>query len=428
MKNVFIKSTLILMIGSLFTKLLGFIIRIIFTRVIGEDGINLYSIIMPTYSLLIAITQLGLPYAVSSVMARGRHRGINIFASIVPVALIFNIITIAIVLLCAPILANDLLKNPDAYYPIISICFVMPFTTISGIIKGYYFGKQNMLPNAISNVFEQLTRLFVLVFIIPILLRHSVIFAVSGYIVTSAVSELVQIIIYLFFAPKNLSIKLSDLKIKISTVKEVFSISIPTVSSRLIGNICYFFEPIILTNVLLFIGYSNKFILSEYGIYNAYVIPILTMPSFFTMALNTTLIPEVSKHYRDHSFVRKRLFQSLGISFLIGTIFCIFVYFEGSTLLKVIYNTSDGVEYLKVLAIFFPLFYLEGPLISVLQGLNQAKAAMKSTFIGCIVKLLSMSIISLFNVGIYGLIISEIIDIIIIIILNSLHLKRLKYI
>ena len=253
MKNVFIKSTLILMIGSLFTKLLGFIIRIIFTRVIGEDGINLYSIIMPTYSLLIAITQLGLPYAVSSVMARGCHRGINIFASIVPVALIFNIITIAIVLLCAPILANDLLKNPDAYYPIISICFVMPFTTISGIIKGYYFGKQNMLPNAISNVFEQLTRLFVLVFIIPILLRHSVIFAVSGYIVTSAVSELVQIIIYLFFAPKNLSIKLSDLKIKISTVKEVFSISIPTVSSRLIGNICYFFEPIILTNVLLFI-------------------------------------------------------------------------------------------------------------------------------------------------------------------------------
>ncbi len=58
MKNAFIKSTVILMLGSLITKVLGFVIKIIFTRIIGE-GINLYSLIMPTYSLLIAITQLG---------------------------------------------------------------------------------------------------------------------------------------------------------------------------------------------------------------------------------------------------------------------------------------------------------------------------------------------------------------------------------
>lgn len=426
MKNVFIKSTLILMFGTLVTKLLGFIIKIIFTRVIG-NGINLYSLIMPTYSLLIAITQLGLPYAISAVMARNHYRGIHVFASIIPIALIFNIIIISLVLAFAPTLANNLLKTPDAYYPIISICFILPFTTISGIIKGYYFGKQNMLPNAISNVFEQLTRFTFLVTLIPYLMKYSIIAAVSGYIIVSAISELVQIFIYLFFAPKNLHITLSDLKLHNQIVNDVFKISIPSVSGRLIGNICYFFEPIILTNILLFTGYSSSFILNEYGVYNAYVIPILTMPSFFTIALNTTLIPEISKHYQDKLHVKKRLIQSLIISFLIGLIFCLISYFCGSSILKVIYNTNEGVPYLKLLAIFFPLFYLEGPIISTLQGLNLSNHTMKVTLIGCIIKLLSMTILSLFSIGIYGLIISEIIDIFIVLILNTKKLIELKY-
>lgn len=426
MKNAFIKSTIILMIGSLITKLLGFVIKIIFTRIIGE-GINLYSLIMPTYSLLIAITQLGLPYAVSAIMARNNYRGIKIFSSIIPIALLFNIIVIVSVFLFAPFLANTLLKNSDAYYPIISICFILPFTTISGILKGYYFGKQNMLPNAISNIFEQITRLVLLLTLIPFLMRYNIIVAVSGYIIISAASELVQIVIYLFFAPKNLKFTLHDIKPSYEVATSIFGISIPNVSGRLIGNICYFFEPIILTNLLLFVGYSSGFILSEYGTYNAYVIPTLTMPSFITLALNTTLIPEISKNYKDKKHVKKRLIQSLSFSFLIGLIFCIYIFFQGDFILSIIYATDKGGEYLKFLSLFFPLFYLEGPLVSTLQGLNMSAYTMKVTLIGCIIKLLSMAILCLFSIGIYALIISEIIDIFIVIYLNGEKLHQLNY-
>ena len=64
--NKFIVSTLILIIGGMFTKLLGFIIKIIYTRIIGEDAISLYMLVMPTYSLLITIASLALPIAISS--------------------------------------------------------------------------------------------------------------------------------------------------------------------------------------------------------------------------------------------------------------------------------------------------------------------------------------------------------------------------
>lgn len=426
MKNVFIKSTIILMLGTLVTRALGFIIRILFTRLIGSDGVNLFAIVMPTYSLLIAITQLGLPYAISTVMARGKHRGISLLTSIVPVSLLFDVVFIFIIYLNAPFIANNLLNCPDAYYPILATSVVIPFTTISGFIKGYFFGHQNMTPNAISNVFEQLTRLVCMMIILPILLKKSIVAAITGYIIISAISELVQIFVYMFFIPKNVSFKIEDLKFKKSAFKDVFSISIPLLSSRLIGNICYFLEPIILTNVLLFVGYSNSFIMSQYGIYNAYVIPILTMPSFFTLALNTTIIPEVSKHYNDKAYIKRRLIQSSVFSLVMGIIFCSFVYFKGSFLLKLIYDTESGLEYLKILAIIFPLFYLEGPSSSVLQALDKSSYSAITTTVASIVKLLTILILSLFSIGIYGLIIAEVVNILIVIIMNFKYLRKLK--
>ena len=61
-KNIFFKSTLILLIGGFFTKILGLIIKIIFTRILKEPGIALYSLIMPTYSLLISLANFNIQY------------------------------------------------------------------------------------------------------------------------------------------------------------------------------------------------------------------------------------------------------------------------------------------------------------------------------------------------------------------------------
>lgn len=427
MKNKFIKSTVILMLGTMITKILGFFIKIIFTRLI-KDGINIYSLIMPTYSLLTAITSLGLPYAISSIMARNNHRGIHILASIIPITLIFNAIIMILTIYFAPYLSNNLLNNPDTYYPIIAITFALPFTSLSGIIKGYYFGKQNMLPNAISNIIENLVRLILTLIFIPILMKKSTISAVTFYIIISGICEIVQILIYLIFAPKKVKITLHDIKPKINITNEILSISIPSISSRLIGNISYFLEPILLTNILLFIGYSNKFIITEYAIYNSFVIPLLTLPSFITLAINTTLIPEISSHYLNKEYIKKLLHKILKISFVVGSIYCILLYFNGSSLLKLLYDTNQGYDYIKFLCIVFPLFYLEGPLISTLQGLNLTKYTFKVTTIGIIIKNIAIITLSLLSIGIYSLLIAEIINIIYVITANYKKLKSLNYI
>jgi stage V sporulation protein B len=426
MKNVFIKSTIILLLGTCITKILGFLIKIVATRTLGSNY-YLYTLIIPTYSLLITITQLGLPASISSIVSKSKYKSIQIISSIIPVSLIFDAFIMLLVIVFAHPLANNLLKNPDAYYPIISIAFILPFTTISGILKGYYYGKMNMLPNVISNIIEQIVRLILTILLIPIVININNILAVCIYILINIITEIIQIIIYIINIPKNTKINIIDIKPRIPIINEILSISIPSLTGRIFANICYFLEPIILTNILLFVGYSSKYITTEYGIYNAYVIPTLTMLSFITIAINTTLIPEISKNYHNKDIVKKKLRLALLISLLIGIITSIITYLFSSSILKIIYNTNAGYEYLKLLSIFFFTFYLEGPLTSALIALEYTKYSMKVTIITYIIKLLVLIILSFFSIGIYGLIISEIVSIYLSVILNYKKLVKESY-
>ena len=55
MKSKFIKSTFILIIGGAITKLMAMVIKIFLTRSIGDKGIGLYMLIMPTFNLFITL-------------------------------------------------------------------------------------------------------------------------------------------------------------------------------------------------------------------------------------------------------------------------------------------------------------------------------------------------------------------------------------
>ena len=424
MKNKFIKSTIILLIGGILTKILSFIIRIYFTRIIG-DGINIYSLIMPTYSLLITITQLGFPLAISNIIAKGQKRGKNIMTSIIPVSIILNLLLIIIVLLSAKYLANDLLHEKDAFYPLIACVFVMPFISLSSIIRGYFFGKQQMMPHSISNVIEQLFKLFIVIIILPHLIKYGTLISVCGYILISILSETISIIVFLLYLPKGWSIKKEDLKPDFGTIKDVLAISIPSTGSRIIGNIGYFLEPIILTTFMLKNGYHNDYIIREYAIYNTYVIGILIVPTFLLGALATSLLPEISKNI-NHKDKVKRLFKKvMFFSCLLGLIANTIIYFTCPYILNILFKTTDGINYIKFLSFFFIIFYFEAPLASILQAYNEAKFIMRTTTIGIIIKLFFIIILSYIHIGIYNLIIAEIVNILIVTIINYLKVKKI---
>lgn len=425
-QNIFIKSTIILIIGGIITKILGFITRIIYTRIVGEEIVGLYSLVMPTYSLLITIATLSLTTAISKLIAEKKDNNIRIISSSILIILIINTIIILIVLISSKFIAINLLHEPRCKYLIIAMSLTLPIISISGIIKGYFYGKQKMIPNVVSNIIEEITKCLLIIIIIPPLMKKNTILAACSLFLISFIEEVISIIINLLFIPKHIKINKYYIKPTKNTIKSILEISIPMVSSRIIGNIGYFFEPIILKNLLLYSGYSNNYILIQYGAYNAYTITILTVPSFFITAISQALIPEISKNYLigNKKLLLKRLKEAIIFSLIIGISYSTILLFKGDKILYLIYKTKEGLNYIKVLAPIFPLFYIESILISFLQAINKASTTMRITIIGVIIKLIVLAITSLIHIGIYSLIISEIINIILVVFLNIYYVNK----
>ena len=410
MKNKFIRSTIILVISGAITKIMAMIIKIFLTRSITDDGIGLYMLVLPTFNLFITLCTLSLPTSISKLISENR-RSRRVILPLIPVSLGYNFILIIVIFLIAPIIANYLLNNSDTYYPILGIGLTLPFICLSSILKGYFYGKEKMVPYAVANNLEQLVRLILIIFIIPKLIKYGINIAVCGVILINILSEFSSIICLLLFVP-NKKIKLSEFKINNEMIKDVLDISVNATGSRLIGSISYFLEPIILTFILTRIGYDSNYIVLEYGIINGYVFPLLLLPSFFTMAISTSLLPVISgsNSRGNYSYSRKKLREAICLSCLIGIVFTALVMSVPDIILKLIYNTDKGINYIRIIAPLFLMHYIQGPLTSCMQAINMAKEAMIGTLMGAIVKNFLLILLPFF-LGIWGFIISSVCNI-----------------
>lgn len=424
--NKFIKSTIVLIIGGFLTKILGMLIKIVMTRLIGTEGIGIYMLISPTFMLLIALAQLGLPVAISKIVAENKTKSKNLVFSSIPISLAINLSIIIFMIFASNYIANNLLHEPRSYYALICTSLVLPFISISSILRGYFFGKQRMIPHVVSNITEDVVRLIVIAIGIPIFLKNGIEYAVAFIVLSNIFSELTSIFVLFFFIPKNFKLEKKDFIPEKKTMKNVFSIAVPTTGSRLIGNIGHFLEPIILTTILLKTGYSNNFLVKEYGIINGYVMPLILLPSFFTVAISQALIPIVSNAYSNNNlkYTKKKIKQACLISLLIGIPSTIIFELCPQILLKFIYNTNEGISYIKFLAPICLLHYIQAPISSSLQAMGKAKDGMMGTLLGMISRTIILMLLCYLKIGLWSLILATSFNILFVTIYDYKKLKK----
>lgn len=406
MKNTFIKSTFILLIGGFITKILGMFIKIVMTRLLGTSGIGLYMLVSPTFMLLISIASLGLPVAVSKLVSEASRNNKNIVFLCFPITILVNVVIMFLMVFFSDFISTYLLNEPRVKYGLICIGFVLPFISISSILRGYFFGRQMMVPHVVSNVVEDLVRLVVIIIGVPIFLLKGIEYAICFIVLSNVVSEVTSILVLFFFLPKNFKITKKDLYFDRKSFKDILLISLPTTGSRLIGNVGYFFEPIIMTYFLLKSGYSNEFIINEYGVINGYVMPLVLLPSFFTMAISQALIPIVSYNYSkgNYKYVKKKIRQSILFSLLIGIPATLIFFFLPHIPLSLIYNTSCGIDYIKFMSIICLLHYIQSPISSSLQAMGCASDSMMGTLYGVLIRIIVLIVCSNLHIGMWGIV------------------------
>ncbi len=426
MKEKFIKSTIILIIGGIITKILGMLNKVIMARYLGTEGLGIYMMILPSFILFLNISSFGFPVAVSKLVSEDdRNNKKLIFTSIIFV-LFINFLLMIFILFIAKYLSFNLLHEKRSYYAIMAISLVIPFASISGILRSYFFGRERMGPHVISHITEDIVRIIAMVIGVPFFMHKGVEYAVCFVILTNIISEVTSILILFFFLPKNFSLTRSDVKPSKIYLRDCLSISIPTTATRLIGSICYFLEPIILTGVLLYVGYPNSVIVREYGIISGYALPLILLPSFFSNAISQALLPVITKKYkmRDITGVKRKIRQGIAYSLLIGIPLTIVLEMFPDKLLKLLYNTTSGVSYIRFLAPVCLLQYIQAPLASTLDALGMSKENFTSNLAGVLTRLVMLPLFSLTKIGMWGLIFSTSLNVVVVTMMNIKQVRK----
>lgn len=420
MKNIFIKSTIILVIGGFFTKVLGLLTKIVLTRLIGTTGIGLYSMIIPTLLLLNNIAQLSLPNALNVLISSKKYNNKNIIFSSILISFFIEIVIFIILLF----LYKSNILNDSLSLGILSIGFILPFITVSNALRSYYFARLKVIPHVITNILEDLIKLILIIIGVPYFIQFGYKIVIAYIILTNILCELSSIIIFLILLPKFKCTK-KDLIPNKSNIKSLLNISIPITVSRLIGTFGYFLEPIIITFVLLRMGYSNNYIVSEYGIINGYVLQLVLLPSFFTSAISQILIPIISKNINNKNYVKNKMRQAVFTSLLIGIPCTIIFTLFPKILLELLFNTDKGIPYIKIIAPICLLHYIQAPLSSFLTASNNSKIVMRSSLYSTIIRTSILFILCHFKIGLWALIISIGINIIFVTSYELYHVKNI---
>ncbi|WP_407269566.1 stage V sporulation protein B [Radiobacillus sp. PE A8.2] len=397
-KQTFLQGTLILIAAGMITRFLGFINRIVVARIMGEEGIGLFNMALPTLFLVYTLAQFGLPIAISKRVAEAEAHGdtrkikqiLIISLTITGTLSIFFMIGM---FAFAPIVANTLLTDDRTLLPLLAITPMVPISAISSVIRGYFQGRQNMKPQSYAQVIEQVVRISCVALLVNLFLPYGIEFAAAGAMISVIIGELCSLffMLHMFRLKKRIKLrsKMFDyLRTGRKTLSDLMSIALPSTGSRLVGSISNFLEPILVSQSLAIAGIQTAVATKQYGELTGYAIPLLFLPTFITHSLAVALVPNISEAdaRNNKRLIHYRIHQAIRISFASGAIATIVLSLYADSILSYMYGTTSASRFLILMAPFFILLYIQYPLNATLQALDYAKAAMWNSIISTFIK------------------------------------------
>ena len=154
----------VLGIAGIICKLVGVLFSIPLTYVIGAQGQGIYNAVFPTYNLLLTISSAGLPVAVSRMVSSALakddpHSAKHVFRVALLLLTTLGCIAAIIMLAGSGMLAARV-NQPDSKIGFQVIAPCVAIVCMMSAFRGFIQGQQDMVPTAISQLIEQVGKVF----------------------------------------------------------------------------------------------------------------------------------------------------------------------------------------------------------------------------------------------------------------------------
>lgn len=376
------------------SKCFGFLYRMQFMRIAGEEVVGLYMTAYPTFIFFISLIQLGIPIAVSKLIAqydatRKNEQTAAVMASAIKLSIISIIVFTPIVLLSTPFIAKTLLHNENLILTLYISVFTIPLVIVSSLIKAYLQGLAKIAPTAWAQLLEQVVRIGLIMAVLPYFVSTSPAKTAAAAMGITAIGEIFSLLFLSYFYFRAKRKHAVTKKSNSSFTKPIMQIALPSAGSKLFGTFTWFLEPIVFLKALTVAGLTAGAATTLYGVISGVHIPLLLFPAFIPSALSIILVPAVSSALarNDLPLLTKRVSHSLRLSSLVGCIAATVFFIHGDELVTVLFHLEENRGYMKVLAPIFYFYYIQSPLHAILQAMDEAQAAMMNSIYGGLGKL-----------------------------------------
>lgn len=448
-KTSFMGNVLIILFSQIVVKLLGVVYTLFTTNAqgFGNEGSGYNSAGYQIYTLLLAISSVGIPNAISKMTsaknAVGDYKGAQkIYKSALILFSIIGIIASSMLFFGSELIADNLIKMHNAKYVLMALAPSIFFVCVSSVIRGYFVGMQNMQATSRSQILEQIFKCVFTIGIVYFMSIHTffpddkdlnaaMMAAGANFAATiSAVLSTIYIVIFYLKRRKAIYEKIRTSTVESKSIplmkmfKSILLISIPISLSSIIAAVNRIVDTATITRGIevafasmipahgsvLAIFNPTMEQLGEEAVRLAGVLAksdtLINLPTALNLSFATVLVPSISAALArgEKKEASRFVSYSLLISLLIIMPCAVGYIALGQPIYQMLYpNVPDGYQLLQLSALSLVFIALNQTISGSLQGIGKIYVPATGLLLGCIAKfILNTILIRQPSINIYG--------------------------
>lgn len=412
-----VRGAMLLTGATFLSKFLGMIYVIPFHSMVGETGGALFNFAYTPYNILISISTIGVPLAVSKFVSKYNalddyKTGYRMFKAGIQLMVITGILAFLTLYFSADLLAGWMITADDAAEITVAeiaqvirmVSFALLIIPAMSIVRGFFQGYQSMGPTAVSQVIEQIIRIAFLLsgtFIVLKVYDSEAISTAVGFATFSAfIGGLAScLVLYIYWQRRKSNIfDLMDRQqytYEVSTKDlffELFSYAGPFVIVGLATPLYQLVDQFTFQRAMVAIGQAKDWQV-PYAAINFYGHKLVIIPVTIATGLSLAILPALTKSFtkKNRSLLTNQINQAVQIVLVlvvpavIGLIVLSDVAYGSLYSLENIEISGPLLAWYAPTALLFGLFTVSS---SILQGINEQRFAVISLSAGLLMKVL----------------------------------------
>ncbi|MBM4765307.1 polysaccharide biosynthesis protein [Bacillus sp. B15-48] len=375
------RGAFILTCAAIVTKILSAIYRVPFQNIVGDVGFYIYQQVYPFYGMMLILATQGFPVVISKLykeqLSQGNEqKGAKVLAISFFFLLFFSCSLFLFFYFGADWIASIMGDEQlSSLFRVVAIPFlILPFTAS---LRGYFQGRGNMIPTAISQVGEQLVRVITIILLSYVLLEagYSLYTAGSGAVFGAVTGGLVGLSTLTFFFLRKADVRFAKedrglnlfrgagpvLKLLII---QGFAISI----SSMVLILMQLADALNLYNLLIATGIEENVAKISKGVFDRGQ-PLIQLGTVVATSMALSIVPAISgRKQKEEIIIDVRI--ALQVSLIVGAAAAVGLFSIIEPTNRMLFENNEGSAVLAILSIaIFPVSMLI-TISGVFQGMD----------------------------------------------------------